>query len=115
MLTIFNCVRYLGRQGLALRGNYKDEENGEVNSNLVQLLLLLAKYNPHIFEWLKRPQNRFTSPDIQNEMLSIMALSILRDIRDGISDKWFTLMVDETTDTSNTEQMVFCLRHVDDQ
>ena len=44
-----------------------------------------------------------------------MPLSILRDVRDRISDKWFTLMVDETTDTSNTEQMVFCLRHVDDQ
>ena len=115
LLTIFNCVRYLGRQGLALRGNYKDGERGEINSNFMQLLLLVASQsNPNIFEWLKRSQNKFTSPDIQNEMLSMMALRIMRDIRSEISDKWFTIMVDETTDQSNTEQMVFCLRHVDD-
>ena len=45
----------------------------------------------------------------------MMALSILRDIRSKILDKRFTIMVDETTDLSNTEQMVFCLSHVDDQ
>jgi len=115
LLTIFNCVRYLGRQGLALRGDFKDEEKGEIDSNLMQLLLLIAVYNPPISKWLKRSQNRFTSPGIQNEMLSMMALSILREIRSKVADKWFTIMVDETTDLSNTEQMVFCLRHVDDQ
>lgn len=114
LLTIFNCVRFLGRQGLALRGEYKGEEKSEIDSNLMQLLLLIAIYNPQVSTWLKRTQNRFTSPDIQNEMLSMMALSILREIRSRISDKWFTIMVDETTDMSNTEQMVFCLRHVDD-
>ena len=31
-----------------------------------------------------------------------------------LSGKWFTIMVDETTDKSNTEQMVVCLRYVDD-
>ncbi len=28
--------------------------------------------------------------------------------------KWYSVMVDETTDLSNTEQMVICLRYVDD-
>ena len=41
-------------------------------------------------------------------MLSIMVLHILRDITADISGKWFTLMVDETTDISNTEQIVVC-------
>ena len=50
---------------------------------------------------------------MQNEILSIMALHILRDITADVSGKWFTLMVDETTDMSNTEQMVVCLRFVD--
>ena len=54
------------------------------------------------------------SPDIRNEMLSIMALHILRDITADISGKWFTVMVNETTDISNTEQMVICLCYVDD-
>ena len=36
-----------------------------------------------------------------------MALSILRGIANSISGKWFTIMVDESTDLSNTDQMVF--------
>jgi len=43
-----------------------------------------------------------------------MALSLLMDIAAEVSGKWFTIMVDETTDLSNTEQMVVCLRYVDD-
>ena len=39
---------------------------------------------------------------MQNEILSIMALHILKDITADIYGKWFTLMVDETTDVSNT-------------
>ena len=29
------------------------------------------------------------------------------------SKEWFTIMIDEITDVSNAEQMVFCLRYVD--
>lgn len=44
-------------------------------------------------DWIKRSQAKFTSPDIQSEMLSIMALMILSQIASDISRKWFTLMV----------------------
>lgn len=40
--------------------------------------------------------------------------TILRQIANEISGKWYTVMVDETTNLSNTEQMILCLRHVDD-
>ena len=52
------------------------------------------------------------SPDIQNEMLGIMAQFIQREISRDTTGKWFTIMVDETTDLTNTEQMVFCIRYV---
>ena len=42
-----------------------------------------------------------------------MALTILRQIANEISGKWYTVMVDKTTDLSNIEQMILCLRHVD--
>lgn len=42
-----------------------------------------------------------------------MAITILRQIVDNIREKWYTIMIDETTDLSNTE-MIFCLRYVDD-
>ena len=50
---------------------------------------------------------------MKDEILRIMALSILRDISSELAGKWFTIMIDETTDVSNAEQMVFCLRYVD--
>lgn len=63
---------------------------------------------------MEKSQDMFTSAEIQNEILSIMAQSILREITSEISGKWFTIMVDETTDLNNVEQMVFCLRFVGD-
>ena len=57
-------------------------------------------------------QAEVTRPNIQNEMLSIMALMILRHIASEISGKWFTLMVDKTRG-GYTEQMILCLRYVD--
>ena len=59
-------------------------------------------------------QDKFLSPDIQDEVLSIMAQSILCDIASELSGKWYTIMADETTDLSNTEEMVLCLHPVDD-
>ena len=39
-----------------------------------------------------------------------MAVRIIRDISSEFFGQWYTLMVDETTDLANTEQMVVCLR-----
>ena len=89
-------------------GNNKNEE-GETDSNFAQLLKMCAKDISSLFNWIKKSQAKFTSPDIQNEILSIMALMILREITSEIAGKWYTIMVNETTDLSNSEQMVLCL------
>ncbi len=115
--VILSSTRYLGRQGLALRGHYKAEchsdSRGEPDHNFIQLLKTRAEYKPSLLKWMEKAQDKF-SPDIQNEILSIMALRILREIACEVSGKWYSVMVDETTDLSNTEQMVMCLRYVDD-
>ena len=47
-------------------------------------------------------------------MLKIMDLSILREITKNIHEsQFFSLMADETTDVSNKEQLVICIRWVD--
>ena len=52
-------------------------------------------------------------PEIQNELLQTMALSIVRDIASSVRDaKYFTIMADEMTDASNREQVVECFRWV---
>ena len=119
LLIILSSIRYLSRQGIALRGRYKSGDDdighvgGEPDSNVVQLLKLRAQDIPQLMHWMGRNQDKFTSPDIQNEILQIMAITIQRKISSEICGKWYTIMVDETTDISNTEQMVFCLRYVD--
>ena len=52
---------------------------------------------------------------MQNEMVKVMALRILREIAANLqSSSFFTVMVDETTDVSNVEQVVVCLRWVNE-
>ena len=71
--------------------------------------------DPLIVEWLQKKKSKFTSVDIQNEMLEIMALRVLREIARNIQNAViYTIMADETADVSNKEQLVFCLRWVDD-
>lgn len=51
---------------------------------------------------------------MQNEILKVMAHQVLREVTDAIRlAPFFSLMVDETTDVSNKEQVVLCCRWVD--
>ena len=68
-----------------------------------------------MLDWLKKKTNKYTSPEIQNEILKLMALQVLREVAANLhSTTFYTIMVDETTDVSNDEQVVLCLRWVDD-
>ena len=72
---ILSSIKFLCRQGLALRGD-KDETNGKLH----QLLSMKAEEDSNLKEWLQRKQNVYTSPDIQNEIVKLMGLQILRNI-----------------------------------
>ena len=63
---------------------------------------------------MKRDE-KYTSPEIQNELLEVMALGMLRQISANIQNAtFFTIMADETAHISNKEQLVICIRWVDD-
>ena len=61
------CI--IAQQALPLRGNWNSEHGVEETSNLHQLLLLRAGDDPRIFNWLTQKKKKYTSPEIQNEML----------------------------------------------
>ena len=69
-----------------------------------------------VLEWMtKRKSNKYTSAEIQNEVLKVMAIQLLETVAKNIqSSSFYTVMVDETTDCANHEQVVICLRWVDD-
>ena len=68
----------------------------EENSNFHQLLKLRAQENPEIIEWLRKRDDKYTSPAIQNEG------QISANIQNAT---FFTIMADETADVSNKEQL----------
>lgn len=62
-------------------------------------------------EWAKHKGSDYTSYDMQKEMLNVMALKKFREIVGEISGaEFYAIMADETSDISNTEQLVISLR-----
>ncbi|KAI6656188.1 hypothetical protein LOD99_1521 [Oopsacas minuta] len=74
LLKIISNLKFLTRQGLPLRGD------GDTDLNFTQLMKLHARDDPRLTEWLEKKTNLYISHDIQNELLKVMALSVLREI-----------------------------------
>ena len=87
----------------------------EENSNFHQLLNLRVEEPPEIIEWLRKRDEKYTSLEIQNELLEAMALGMMRQISANIQNAtFFTIIADETAVVSSKEQLVISIRWVDD-
>ena len=111
LLHILSALRFLARQGLSLRGTALTKE---VDSNLSQQLRLFCEFSTDLSDWLQKKTNKYTSADMQNELLKVMSLRILLEISAKLQAKAFSIMVDETTDASTQEQVVIVLWWVDE-
>ena len=78
LLLILCSIKFLGRQGIPLHGA-SQEGRGEVNGNFLQLLDVFSEFHPSLREWQERKRDKYTTADIQNEMLQVMAFSHLAD------------------------------------
>ena len=107
-IEILDTLHYLGRQGLAIRGD-DDEE-----SNFIQYLKKRSKSVPELKNWLEKKQDKFTSHDAQNEVLNIMANNVIRDLLKSVGTNWYSITADKYTDVWNKKQLSFCIRWVDD-
>ena len=72
LMKQLSSLRFLLRQGLAIRGH------AENDGNLVQLLKLRSNDCPELKNWLDN--KRYLSHDIVNEMISIMGNALLRKL-----------------------------------
>lgn len=114
--TIIEC----GRNGLALRG-HRDHgqlvltEPVERDGNFRSLLRFRHDSGDTAVAMIANaPKNSlYTSPEIQNELITIigeeMSDQILARIKSG---KFFSVIADETTDASRIEQLNVCLRYM---
>lgn len=110
LTKIFETIKFLAMQALALRGHT------EVHSNFIQLLRLRATDCPKLKCWLESSKKyKWTSHDIMNEMLAIMSQQVQRQILSEIlKQPFYAIMSDETTDISRKEQMSTNFRYVDE-
>lgn len=92
----------------------KDEQSNE--GNFRAILKYRAKGDDYLKSVLEGPgkRNKYTSPGIQNQIIEACNKLILNKIVDKINkSQCFSILVDETTDVSNVEQLSLCIRYVD--
>lgn len=126
LIPIIKTVLFCGRNGLALRGHRdcgqisETDENMEDKShegNFRQLLKFRIDAGDEVLkEHLKSCANNasYISPRIQNEIIHACNEIILKKIIEKVNaSECFSIIADETTDISLTEQVSLCVRFVE--
>ena len=108
---IIETLVFLAKHNIAIRGH--DESLQSVNrGNFLDLLDLRSKDNPLLQEYLKK-NYPYSSPSFQNELIDIIGNQIRSKIIERChSSKFFSIIVDETTDISHVEQVSVVIRFI---
>lgn len=107
-MLILSNLHFLAQQGLAIRGDGTDS-----NRNYTQLLHLRCweSTGVNVDKWLARWLNKYTSPEVQNECLQLMALHILHYVSSKIdASSYYSILAYEYKDCSNKEQFTVNIR-----
>ena len=117
---ILEIIIYLAQHNIALRGTTGHESLGDPkNGPFLGLVELLAKYDPVMEEHVKKIQNaeihgHYLGKTIQNELIELVANKILNNICEAVNKcKYFSIILDCTSDVSHQEQMTIVIRYVD--
>ncbi|ONH96447.1 hypothetical protein PRUPE_7G129800 [Prunus persica] len=84
--------------------------------HFIEMVKHIAKFNDEVVGVFleNAPRNaKYTSPIIQKRVLNILANNVRKKIREEVGHAAFCILVDESQDTSNREQMTIVLRFVD--
>ena len=111
---ILDIIKFLAKQNIPFRGH--DERSSSSNrGNFLELVHLQARYDDVLKQHLESaPRNSmYLSVDIQNQLIQAMGDEVLSKIIEQVRDaNFFSLLVDETSDISQQEQVSFVLRYV---
>lgn len=112
---IFESIMFLGKTGLPFRGSFQRGDSFE-DSKFIELLKLRANDVPELDKWLKRSNQKWLHHSIVEEILKMLADGVLNRILQSVRNaKYYSIMVDETSDVSRLEQVAVCFRHVDEE
>ena len=126
LLSIIDIIKTIERMGIALRGHRDDSKYdadvGEPSGhgglgNFVKLVnLKICQGNASLEEHLKTCSRRETyiSKITQNILLKCCSDAITEPFIKRVNDtQYFSILCYEASDTSNKEQLSFCLRYVE--
>ena len=102
------AIQYLTRHGIALQGHTR------IEGNLQQLMLAWSHDSEVIKTWIS--ENRYICHQTVNELIELMGQNVLWSLLLKIKNEsppWYSIIADETTDVSHTEQLNLCIRWVD--
>jgi hypothetical protein len=111
---IVAAILFLGRQGLALRGNQESADSLN-RGNFLELINYTAGCNEQFRSQMsQRNQNAtYLSPETQNEFISIIGNMCIEMIAEELKTvDFFSLSADETKDTAHNEQLCITLRYL---
>lgn len=116
--SIAEMVQFLVLNELALRGTYDIDEHEEI-SLFQNLFKYTVKKDMKLSECVKAvPVNaKYTSPEIQNDVIQILAEIVSEDISNDINSAdvpWFSILEDGTRDKNNRENVALGARYVKD-
>jgi hypothetical protein len=109
---IIEVLILCGRQNISIRGHTPDR------SNFMAILRHTAKQDEilkfHLENTLTKLKFKYTSPDIQSEIINICCEIVRKRIVQSCNKaEFFALIGDEATDVSTQEQVSVCVRFVD--
>ncbi|KAH9801146.1 TTF-type domain-containing protein [Citrus sinensis] len=113
--TSIIAVKWLAKQACAFRG-HDESVNSRNRGNFIELIKHSAECSKEIAQVVLEnapSYTKYTSSDIQKELLNILANKVRNKIRRELGDGKFCILVDEALDESDKEQMAIILRYVD--
>ncbi|CAH0555468.1 unnamed protein product [Brassicogethes aeneus] len=101
---------------LPFRGHHENiYEIGPQSGNFLNIIDLLSRYDPLLKSHItnKNNRNKYLHHDTQNEIITLMSKSVVKEIVSEISKApFFSLIVDTTQDISKKDQLSIIISHV---
>ena len=114
IMSIIDVVVALGKRGIAFRGNW-DKDTKTEDGNFSFFVDWKSGFDSDLKEHFQHATKnaKYTSPLVQNTIISICEGAIRENILSMFSSYW-SVMADETEDLSSMEQVSICIRFVSD-